>query len=166
MKKRIVLVRHANAEEPGFYGKDFDRKLIEKGLSESELMGDWLAGSSYLPEFIATSKAPRAAQTADIINKSLNLVSISYHQKLYDGGPLAYLNIVNQMDEKYATAMVVGHNPDISYFVDYLCGQNVGSMKKAGIAVIEFDDLAWNEISRGVGSLKLYTTPKMVRSEK
>ncbi len=164
MKKTIILVRHAAAEELSLFGKDFERQLVAKGIADAELMGGWLLQSGYIPEAVNTSQAPRAAQTAEIIVRQLGSVPIEFSRDLYDGGAQAYLNAVNKVSNKNNSMMLVGHNPDISFFVDYLCGENVGSMKKAGIAVIEIEALNWEEISRATGNLKLYITPKEVRN--
>ena len=164
MKKTIILIRHATAEDSGLLGSDFDRKLIDKGVADSEMMGAWLSKTAYHPDLVNSSKAPRASETAEIIVEQLGSVPVIFDRDLYDGGAMAYLNALNKVDDAHNIFMLVGHNPDISFFVDYLCDENVGSMKKASIAVIEFNVMQWGEISRGIGHLKLYITPKEVRN--
>ncbi|KAA6439983.1 phosphohistidine phosphatase [Dyadobacter flavalbus] len=165
MKKTLVLVRHATAEDQTFRIKDFDRNLNSKGLSEAAAMGKWLAESGVKPDIFITSPASRAYKTAEIISGKLgvNASSLITNADIYEGGPQSYLNAVNTVPENFSMLMLFGHNPDISYFAEYLTGSNLGSMKKGSIAIIDFDDLNWAEISAKTGNLNLYKTPGEVR---
>ncbi|KQS31589.1 histidine phosphatase family protein [Dyadobacter sp. Leaf189] len=164
MKKTLILVRHATAEDQTFRTRDFDRNLNNKGLAEAELMGKWLADSNVRPDIFISSPASRAFKTAEIFAKQLgvNVASINSRADIYDGGPRAYLTSVNAVSEDFSTLILFGHNPDITYFAEYLSGSNIGSMKKSGIAFIEFKEQKWEEISAKTGDLILYKTPKQV----
>lgn len=162
MKKTLILVRHASAEEDNFRVKDFDRQLVSKGLSEAAIMGKWLAGKSIIPDRFVTSTAARAYKTAEIVADQLhiNISDIVLNSSLYDGGPRAYLEAVNTTPDETDKLVLFGHNPDITYFAEYLSGSDIGSMKKGSIAILEFEDLKWEEISSKTAKLVSYTTPK------
>lgn len=164
MKKTLILVRHATAEDQTFRIKDFDRNLNNKGLAESEVMGRWIADSNVKPDIFISSPAARALKTAEIFAKQLgvNTASINQKQEIYDGGPRAYLSAINSVSEDFSYLILFGHNPDITYFAEYLSGANIGSMKKGGVAFIEFNNQKWEEISAKTGDLVLYKTPKQV----
>ncbi|MCF2486962.1 histidine phosphatase family protein [Dyadobacter sp. CY347] len=164
MKKTLILVRHATAEDHSFLIKDFDRKLNDKGLGESAKMGEWLAAANIHADIFVSSPAPRAYQTAEIIAGKLgvNLDQLVSDRELYDGGPRAYLNAVNAVSENFSTLMLFGHNPDISHFTEYMSGTDLGSMKKGSVVMIEFEGLKWEELSAKTGQLTLYKTPKQV----
>lgn len=165
MKKTLVLVRHATAEDSNFRTKDFDRNLNNKGLAEAARMGKWLAGSGIRPDLFITSPASRAYKTAEIISGELgvNSASLISDATIYEGGPQSYLNVVNSVPENFSMLILFGHNPDITYFAEYLTGSNIGSMKKGSIAIIDFEDMNWAEISAKTGNLNLYKTPGEVR---
>jgi phosphohistidine phosphatase len=164
MKKTLILVRHATAEDHSLFIKDFERKLNSKGLGESANMGEWLAAANISADIFVSSPAPRAYQTAEIIAQKLgvNAEKLVSDKDLYDGGPQAYLNAVNAVSEDFSTLMLFGHNPDISYFAEYMSGADLGSMKKGSVAIIEFEGLKWEELSAKTGHLTLYKTPKQV----
>ncbi|MCE7061280.1 histidine phosphatase family protein [Dyadobacter sp. CY343] len=164
MKKMLILVRHATAEDQSFRVKDFDRNLNNRGLAESEVMGKWLAEANVKPDIFISSPAARAFKTAEIFAKQLgvNTASINFKPEIYDGGPRAYLSAINSVSEDFSSLILFGHNPDITYFAEYLSGGNIGSMKKGGVAFIEFDNQKWEEISAKTGNLVLYKTPKQV----
>jgi phosphohistidine phosphatase len=165
MKKTLVLVRHTTAEDPNFRTKDFDRNLNNKGLSEAATMGKWLTKSAIKPDIFITSPASRAYKTAEIIagESGVNKSSLISNADLYEGGPKAYLNALNTVPDSFSVLILFGHNPDITYFAEYLTGSNIGSMKKGSIAIIDFENMNWNEISAKTGNLSLYKTPKEVR---
>lgn len=167
MKKTLILVRHATAEDQSFRMKDFDRNLNAKGLSEAEAMGKWMASEKITADLLMTSPAFRASKTAEIIGKALGFdkAALISRSEIYDGGPKAYLHAVNKAQANVASVMLFGHNPDITYFAEYLSGADLGSMKKGAIAVIEFEDLEWAEVSAKTGKLALYKTPKQVKGE-
>jgi phosphohistidine phosphatase len=155
--KNIFIVRHATAEDlgSGTVLRDFDRELIPKGIMESAKVGKYL--SEYFPniEAIYTSGAARALFTATYIAEQLkfDVEKIETKDALYANGPRGYLEVVNAIPEEVTNAMLVGHNPDISYFVDYLTKQDTGgSMKKATVIHLQFDGFTWAEISQNLGT--------------
>lgn len=165
MKKTLILVRHATAEDQTFRTKDFDRNLNSKGLAEASVMGEWLAENDINPDIFVTSPAARAYQTAVIIGEKQGVQegAIKSNAAVYDGGPKAYLDAINTVAEEFSRLALFGHNPDITYFAEYISGASLGSMKKGSVAIIEFEDLKWEEISAKTGNLSLYKTPKQVR---
>ncbi|WP_025763467.1 SixA phosphatase family protein [Dyadobacter tibetensis] len=165
MTKTLILVRHASAEDASLTRGDFDRRLIEKGREESTLMAHWLMDQGYRPDVYHSSSAARALQTAEIMAQEIGADSRSIIQDrdIYDAGSRGYLHAVNETVEPAECLLLVGHNPDISFFADYLSPGNIGSMKKAGIVIIDFDTDHWAEISYSTGNYKMYMTPKQVR---
>lgn len=167
MKKTLILVRHATAEDQSFRIKDFDRNLNSKGLSEALVMGKWLVREEVKPDIFVSSPASRALKTAEIIagQYKVSADSIQTQADIYDGGPRAYLHAITTSPESCETLLLFGHNPDITYFAEYLSGASIGSMKKGSVAFIEFKDQKWEEVSAKTGNLVLYKTPKQVREE-
>lgn len=157
MKKNIFIVRHATAEDfgSGAVMRDYDRQLIPKGIMESAKVGKHLLG--YFPkiEAIYSSGAKRALETATYIAEQIKFDTekIEVKDALYGSGPRGYLEVVNSIPENINNAMVVGHNPDITYFVDYLTRDDTeGTMKKATLIHLTFDGFKWEEISQNLGT--------------
>ena len=165
MKKTLLLVRHARAEDQSKMFKDFDRELLGGGIMDAARLGHFLKAGDVAIERIACSGAARTYQTAKIIAEQLKFETeeIDVLEKLYSGGPQAYLAAVNATPETVRTLLVCGHNPDISYFAEYLTHANMVSMEKCSMATVEFEDLAWAEISAKTGTLKGYLTPQSLK---
>lgn len=156
MKKDLFIVRHATAEDIGNLRvvRDYDRELISKGVMESAKVGRYL--SEYFPgiEAVYSSGAARALATATYIAEQLHFDTekIEVSDALYGSGPRGYLEVLNKIPAGINSAMIVGHNPDVTYFVDYLTRDDTGgSMKKATIIHLQFEGFEWNEISQKLG---------------
>lgn len=156
MKKDLFIVRHATAEDIGNLRvvRDYDRELISKGVMESAKVGRYL--SEYFPgiEAIYSSGAARALSTSTYIAEQIRFDTekIEVHDALYGSGPRGYLEVLNKVPAGINSVMMVGHNPDVTYFVDYLTRDDTGgSMKKATVIHLQFEGFEWSEISQNLG---------------
>ncbi len=163
MKKRIYLVRHAQAESQAPMFRDFERELTSSGYIEAARMAAFLNGTPTiaLGRMVASS-AFRTKQTAQVFAEQLHFEwsKVELIDDLYDCGPRAYIRTVTDTPETIEQLLVVGHNPDISYFTDYLTHSFEGSMEKASVCIIEFKDLRWAEICDRSGQLLAYHTAR------
>lgn len=165
MKKTIYLVRHAKAEDQALMFKDFDRELLSSGIMDSARMGKFMVDQGVKVGLLVSSTAARAYQTAKVLAEQLSydVDRIVGEQKLYDGGPKSYLSVINSCSEEFESLMIVGHNPDITYFAEYLTHGNVVSMEKGAVIEISFKDFKWEEISGKTGEMVSYNSPKKLR---
>ncbi|WP_173830524.1 histidine phosphatase family protein [Emticicia sp. TH156] len=164
MKKLLYLVRHATAEEGGNTPmfRDFDRILTSHGIIEAARMGKHLAENNIKIELLISSEADRCKSTAKIFAEQLHVDAdeIKLDEAIYGGGARAYLAAVNNLDEKVKSVAIFGHNPDITFFAEYLTRADIGgSMEKASVVAIEFEDVNWNEISNKSGRFLFYWSP-------
>ena len=162
MPKTLLLVRHAKAEDQSRMFKDFDRELTSRGIMDAARLGHYLKSTSTAVESVKASSAARTYQTAKVIAEQLkvDVDDIEAIDKLYSGGAQAYLAVLNATPDSVSTLLMCGHNPDISYFAEYLTGADIGSMQKCGMAVVEFADQSWAEVSAKTGTLARMVTPE------
>lgn len=156
MKRDLFILRHATAEDGGSSAvmRDYDRELVSKGIMESAKVGNYL--KSYFPniESIISSGALRALDTAKYVAEQIgfDVEKIEVSDALYGNGPRGYLEVLNKIDKNVKSVILVGHNPDISYFTEYLSHDDIGgSLRKASTIHLQFEDLEWNEISKKSG---------------
>ncbi len=162
MKKHLYLIRHATAENGAPMFRDFDRELTSDGIMEAARMGAKLASRKLIPDRIVCSAALRTFQTAKIFAEQLSfdVELIVSNENMFDGGPRMYLAELAGTPEDCRMLFMVGHNPDISYFGEYLTKSYIGSMDKGSVVIIEFDGLSWAEISGNTGVMKEYLKPE------
>lgn len=167
MKRTLLLVRHAKAEDQSRMFKDFDRELVGGGIMDSARLGHFLKEGGIGVDQIKTSAAARTYQTAKIIAEQIKFEvdDIKIVDELYHGGPQAYLAAVNATEEGVSTLLLCGHNPDISYFAEYLTHADVGSMEKCSLISVEFENIGWAGVSAKTGTLKDHLTAQALREK-
>ncbi|MFB0946078.1 MAG: phosphohistidine phosphatase [Spirosomataceae bacterium] len=168
--KTLYLIRHATAEDGSSSSmfRDFDRDLTSSGIIEAARMAKYLLSKQHSVDLLISSKANRASATAKIMAEQwqMDTDAIQLDDNIYGGGPRAYLAALNKLEESVNSVAIVGHNPDISFFGEYLTRDDTGGqMKKAGVLIMTFTDLKWAEISNKSGNLAAYHDPKTILTE-
>lgn len=160
----LYIVRHAKAEDRATFMADYDRKLTSDGVMAAARMGRYLTEKKILPGTFISSTAPRASETAKVIAEQIgyDVTQIDFDEKLFEGGPKAYLAALNALPETTASAMIVGHNPDVSYLAEFLTHESIGSMSKGAVVAVTFADLTWAEVSGRTGSVAFTVSPKQL----
>lgn len=161
----LYIVRHAKAEDRAMFMADHDRQLTPEGIMATARIGHYLRSQGVNPDVIISSTAPRAADTARVLAEQLgnDPTQIRLDETLFDGGPKAYLAVVNALPDGVQSAMIVGHNPDVSYFAEFLTHQPIGSMSKGAVVAIIFENLTWAHVSGRTGSVAFQIGPKQLR---
>ncbi|HET8572724.1 MAG TPA: histidine phosphatase family protein [Edaphocola sp.] len=118
MNKRLLLMRHAEAETATIRTPDFDRKLTRRGLAQACEMAEALKQLDYLPNAILYSAALRTTQTAEQIANTLTgkpLLMIS-EKVLYNAPSERVIEAIRfaELPEDIHTLLVIAHNPGIS----------------------------------------------------
>jgi len=160
--KTLFLLRHAKSswDEPGL--TDFDRPLNERGRRTAPFMGELMAAKGFLPSVILSSPAVRAKQTAILVKDAGHLDAvIRFEPRIYEATPNDLHEVVSGIDDTYASAMLVGHNPGMEGFLRFLTGQ-LEPMPTAALALIELETNSWSAIHDASGELKTIFRPKEV----
>lgn len=160
----LYIVRHAKAEDRAIFMSDFDRELTSDGIMAAARVGRYLHGKGIKPDIIMSSPAPRAKSTANVVAEQVgyDLAEVQFNEKLYEGGPKAYLAAINALPDTTQIAMIVGHNPDVSYLAEFLTHQSIGSMSKGAVVAVNFENLTWAEVSGRTGSVVFQIGPKQL----
>lgn len=161
MTRYLYLFRHAEAEQPAGGPYDFRRSLTPQGMIDAARMGRLLKGKVPSLEAFVSSPSERTRMTAYVLAEQLGFdeQQIVYDEKLYEGAPRHYLAAVNLLNDTHQHAMLVGHNPSITYLAEYLTHEELGSVPTAGVVAIAFEGLAWAEVSARTGKLLFYDSP-------
>ncbi len=161
MTKSLVLVRHAQSINIQSGIKDVDRNLTDKGIQDASKIGNYLTTIHLRPEFIYTSHAARALSTAQLIADQTGLESseIIILEDLYEASLRILLKIINQLNENNKTIIIIGHNPSISYLCEFLTPSTIGEMAPAGICILNFKDISWENVNKATAELIEYKSP-------
>ncbi len=142
-------MRHAKSswENPGL--DDFNRPLLQKGISRTSLVSKALMENDFIPDQIISSPAVRALSTANLVIENLNLSAeiVIQEQNLYFRGEEDYFNAVFACSDEINTLMIVGHNPMITAFCNYFLTEKIDNLPTSGIIGLEFETENWEDVT-------------------
>ena len=160
--KTLYIVRHAKSswDERGI--SDHDRKLNSRGKRDAPKMGELLNGKGYHPEIIYSSSAERALTTAKILVDKLQypVENLIITNRIYEATTNDLITIVNEIDDKYHSAMLVGHNPGFTVLANLLADKYIDNMPTCAVAVVELNVASWKEVESDCGKLIAFEYPK------
>lgn len=163
MPRRIYFLRHAKSETLINGQRDIERELNSRGHSDAPKMGNLLAERGVKPELIVASPSMRTRQTAEYITEQLKYEAdlIDWNEEIYEASARTLLNVIGQIDDKYQTVMLIGHNPGISYIAEYFTKEVLGNVPTCGFVEINFPSAdRWAEVSEGTGKVEAFLYPK------
>ena len=152
--KKLTLFRHAKAERDSTTGRDFDRRLNERGEQDAVRVGEEIRAMTLDYDLILCSPAARAAQTAELAG-----LAPRFDERIYDAGTEQLLAIVSQADNSVEKLLLVGHNPGFERLASRLAGQDIamptGSLVEIGLPVED-----WRDLAPASGRVALFLKPK------
>jgi phosphohistidine phosphatase len=155
MKRLLYIMRHAQAEDLHADLLDRDRELTSKGQQEALIIGTQLVKQAFNPDYIYTSIAKRTKHTAALVSDVLKVATenVIEEEELYNSSIRSYLNFITKMDASITSVMIVGHNPTVSYLVEYLSNAEVGSLPTAGLCCLQISVSSWKEVGKDSATL-------------
>jgi phosphohistidine phosphatase len=113
-------MRHGPAEDRASSGRDFDRRLTDRGRTRTQRVAAELAARDQIPKRILTSPLRRTIETAEIVIETLELpFEAELRDELAPGGSAVHL-VEGLVRGGAKRVMLVGHEPDVSAFTQQL----------------------------------------------
>ena len=168
---RLILLRHAQAAAHAG-GGDSERPLTLAGRAEARLIGHYLAEEQLTPDLAVVSTARRARETLALTLEVAGCAPrILEEPRLYLAEPATLLELMRLTPSSVRCLLCVGHNPG---FHDYAlqmvspnateaCAQLQDGLPTAGLIVIDFESVRWDDVQVGSGQLERFVTPDDLR---
>ena len=149
--KTVLIMRHAKSDWDSNARTDHERPLNERGQEDAPLMGAWLKEQELVPEWIISSTAVRARETAQgVIAGSGYENEWTQTRDFYHADPEAYLEKLAELPDSLERVMVVGHNPGIEELVEWLTGQPVmvttGNVAQVALPLNRWADITADDL--------------------
>ncbi len=149
--KTVLIMRHAKSDWDSNARTDHERPLNERGEEEAPLMGAWLKEQELVPDWIISSTAVRARQTAQgVIDGSGYENDWAQTPDFYHADPEAYLEKLAELPDSLERVMVVGHNPGIAELVEWLTGEPVmvttGNVAQVALSLTRWADIMTDDL--------------------
>jgi len=147
--KYILLLRHAKSSWKDLSLSDHNRPLNKRGKRTAPIMGQRLSIKEHQPQYVISSTAKRALDTACIVTNEIgfNLDKIETKSRLFHAWPDDICEVIAQCDDSFDKLMVVGHNPGVTMLANELLKSNkFNNIPTAGLVTISLDINNWQEI--------------------
>ncbi|MCS1408304.1 MAG: 2,3-bisphosphoglycerate-dependent phosphoglycerate mutase [Verrucomicrobia subdivision 3 bacterium] len=143
--KTLYLVRHAKSSwaDPGL--ADRDRPLNRRGMRNGPMMAERLRAKGVRFDQMITSPVKRAQETLRFFIDGLGVSKskVRVEEALYGASVDQWLRLIQQLDESWTTAMMVGHNPTITELAHALGRSDISNVPTCGILACEYDGDYW-----------------------
>ena len=116
------------------------------------------------PDLILTSLALRAQITADQLSQKIGYDGrIHYMEELYNSRPETIMNVLTLQDDSYETIFVIGHNPELTEFANFLIEDNFSKLPTLGVLALNLEINSWSEIGEKCGKVDFFIQPKQFK---
>jgi phosphohistidine phosphatase len=123
--RRLILLRHGEAERRAFGGGDLDRQLTPRGLSDAAAVARALADRGLVPTLALVSIAARTVETWEAAATAFPHPEVKFLRGLYDASSEALWTMFGEHEAQ--SAMLVAHNPGIHSLAVSLAQRSVGA---------------------------------------
>ena len=160
---KILFVRHARAETRAEFkgANDLERPLTAEGRKEAQKAFKRLAKAYPVPDVILSSRAIRAADTADLLARAFEVKGFEQMEELNPGcGLEAFQKLVlERAERKVKWLAVVGHDPDFTELVSQLTAGGGLRLDFKKAACVEVDVTSMDPFQ---GVLKAILPPRIM----
>ena len=160
--KTLTLVRHAKSSWSDTHLSDRDRPLNKRGKRDAPVMGKRMVEHGIRPSLIISSPAKRAWSTAKLIAAELSypIEFLQREDSLYHASLNEFLGVIIAQDNRFNNIMIVGHNPGMTDFADFLSPGLTNNLPTAGVVSVQIDQDDWNLYEQPKTELLVYDYPK------
>jgi phosphohistidine phosphatase len=148
--KTLLIVRHAKSSWKDAALSDHQRPLNKRGRKAAPEMGRRLKARGVRLDVIVSSDARRAMDTATALADRLGVAAsrIRSVSELYHASAAQILEMVGQFDDRWASVMLVGHNPVLTELANRFYPEHIPNLPTAGVVELRFDTSSWRRIQR------------------
>nr|WP_294859035.1 histidine phosphatase family protein [uncultured Fluviicola sp.] len=157
----LNLIRHAKTQQTSPTGNDYDRELLDKGVSQANVLGNYLQTHHISLGKIICSSATRTQQTKSIICQHLTeRCNVEFTKELYNAFYNEMLHIIRSYGKNETIVTLIGHNEGISQLASYLSGESIHLRTSEMISLaIPFD--SWDYLSQGTAGITFQYRPEV-----
>jgi phosphohistidine phosphatase len=146
--KTIYIIRHAKSSWNTADMPDEQRPLMEKGKKRTKKVIDFLHENHIRVDYIISSHAVRAYETAKILAHALKypIENIKIDPQIYHANGDAILSQFYDLPDRYDSVMIVGHNPSLTDFVNLFLKSPIDNLPTSGVVSFSFDTEHWEKV--------------------
>lgn len=156
---KLVLLRHAKTNQVSESGRDYDRKLLPKGINQGKELYHYFQLKSLENPSVLVSSAKRTRQTFEFIQAHFDAEAVRFLDSFY---LCSHTELFDEicLEKQSETILIVGHNFGISDLATYLTEKNC-ELRTGELIEITFECDSWQEVSKGTGTIAAQFRPEV-----
>lgn len=171
--KTLTLLRHAKSGWDDPVQRDFDRPLNPKGRRAAATVGRHLKREGFGFDHVVASPALRVQQTLDEVASGYGrAITPNWDRRVYLASAATLLDLIHELPDTAAAALLVGHNPGLEDLVLLLvpdAGPKAGGGPRdaveekyptASVAELSFPVDRWADVAEGGATLNRFVRPR------
>lgn len=167
--KQVWLIRHAKSSWQDDRQPDFDRPLNARGNRDAPMMQQWLAQQAFPAQWLWTSAAARAQETARFVSAAFELEpsAVAVQNELYLAAPDVLLDTVRSTPAECQCVGIVAHNPGLTQMAREFCAPEPAPNNLPTLGCVLFQSNAddWLDVAPHNTRLICLMTPKQLNHE-
>ena len=170
----LFIMRHANCDFNEDIVNDFNREISNEGKKKSNLVLKELIKKKIKFDIVHTSPSKRTLQTLEIFKQQykFNNTQIYEDHNLYDGSLENYLLKLSNVKNHYKNILIITHEPNIYWLVDYFNNQNDKKYQNflkrkflsSSVLKLFFNVDSWSDISGTTCNFDFFLDPNYLIS--
>jgi phosphohistidine phosphatase len=160
--KTLIVVRHAKSSWDDPELSDFKRPLNDRGEHDASRMARRLKEKDLSVDAVVSSPAVRALMTCHVFADVLKFPKdqVQEIRELYHAGDEIILDVVKKLGDHMKVAMLFGHNPGLTDFVNNLLDEEIDNVPTTGIVCCNLKIGKWSDARWGCGEMVFFDWPK------
>ena len=162
MLRRLIFMRHAEAQMTQYGKPDKDRAITMEGMNQLEALRLKLKGKLSGVDLVICSNAKRTRQTLEGLKQLLPAnAEVIFDDSLYQGDQSLIWDTISKVDSKYKGLFIIAHNPGLSQVVQWIAdlgGRSIRQIPTGGMAICNTKSI-WSDISAPKLSLEEFIQP-------
>ncbi|MDF3027507.1 MAG: putative phosphohistidine phosphatase, SixA [Fluviicola sp.] len=157
----LNLIRHAKTQQISPTGNDYDRELLAKGISQANVLGNYLQTHHISLGKVVCSSAVRTQQTKSIICQHLTeRCNSELTKELYDASHYEMIRVITDHGKNEPIVTLVGHNEGISQLASYLSGEII-PLRTSEMVSLAIPFESWDYLSEGIAAVIFQYRPEV-----
>lgn len=159
--KTLHLIRHAKSGSGDSSTSDIQRSLNDQGKRACVIMAQHIVDAGCDFDHVFCSTAKRAQMTIMGINQALEDKNIEWNldDQLYTFDSQAILQWCRKLDDSLNDVVIVGHNPAMTEFCNYVGDRYIENMSTCGYAQLLVSSDSWCDLAADSAKLVTFLTP-------
>ena len=139
--------------------------MNKRGEHDAPMMGKRVVAAGIRPSLIISSPAVRAWTTAKILAQEIGYPRefLQRENSLYLASLDNIIDVLIAQDAEFNSVMIVGHNPGLTIFANYLSPGLTDNLPTAGVVSVGFEQDDWDLHAAPKTDLLTYDYPKLTR---